>query len=273
MQANIIRNEKIQKHNVEPYHFKVLSSEIIHKEEIKEEPQVKVSPTEDNEQNQEEGVEFQSTPLVQPETNIPPSSLQDGFVETLLKKTDELSSNIIKLQMKIESQEEEFEKRLGEETLRAREEGLKEGYEKAKAEYEENLKELQTQYGRSIGLLEEECKNFQDFTEKTKNELSSTAIEVAKEVIQKEVSMESSTIASNLANALMDELDSQSKISIKVNVEDFDKLKEEFSSYENVQVLSDDAISKGGVIILSDKGNLDGNLNTRLEKIVQMMGE
>ncbi len=271
MQANIIRNERIKKHNVEPYHFKVLSSNIISPSET----ETKTTPntTEPSEPvvEIETNLEQEEFKLEEP-INTEPQANND-FVETLLKKTDELSDNIVKLQMKIESQEEEFEKRLAEEVQRAKEEGLNEGYEKAKAENEEILAGAQSQYARSVSLLEQECVKFQEFLNQTKEELPSTAIEVASEVIQKEVSKDSSSVASSLANALIKELESNIKIQLKVNPKDFSELQTEFEHNEYVELISDDAVSKGGVIVLSDKGNFDGSLDTRLKHIKQIMSQ
>ncbi len=280
MDASVIRNEKINKHNVETYHFKVLSSSTPTEEgfvsqslaqkfeEIK--PELKAQNEQEDIQNISH--EENKTPTTTPkkEQENPP---QDSFVEKLLKKTDELSTNIIKLQMQIENQEAEFEKRLEEEILRAQEEGQRIGEQTAQTKYQEALQSLQTQYFRSISLLEEECKNLNEFTQKNEEELSNVAIQIAKEVIAKEVEDHSSQIAKNLAASLLKDLQSDIQKQIKVNPKDYEELKNTFQSDELVQIKQDEAISQGGLIILSDSGNIEATISKRLEKFIQMMDE
>ncbi len=58
---------------------------------------------------------------------------------------------------------------------------------------------------------------------------------------------------------------------MKVSPKDYESLKEVYSTIENIRVDSDSAITEGGVIILSDAGNLDGNISTRLEKVKNLI--
>jgi len=90
-------------------------------------------------------------------------------------------------------------------------------------------------------------------------------------VILKEVKHSSSEIASELSKNLMEELKDAKNIKLKVNPKDYDALKEIYSSIENIRVDSDSAITEGGVVILSDVGNLDGNIYTRLDKVKNLI--
>ena len=106
---------------------------------------------------------------------------------------------------------------------------------------------------------------------KSEEELGQTAIKIAKEVIEKEVSSASSQIAHHLANSLIKELSDVKNIEIRVNPEDSDYLKEQFSKNERIKVSADDAISKGGVVIISEGGNIDATMQTRLEKLKMLV--
>lgn len=270
MMKNVIRNEKIVNHNVEPYRFKVLGS-IAPSASDTIEP-VEVAPKEIEESGEplvNEAVETQDSS----EQSVSKPMVEDAFVEKLLEKTDELSSNIIKLQMQIENQEEEFETRLQDATQRAKEDGIKEGEEQTIKAYEAQIAELQNQYSRSIAILNEEHLKFQEFMKKSELELSEVAIDVSKEVIQQEISKKSKDIALSLARALIGELEDATKIEIKVNPEDIAYLQESFEGEESVKISADDAIAKGGVIVLSDVGNLDGSIDIRLAKIKQLAQE
>ncbi|OSQ24352.1 flagellar assembly protein FliH [Campylobacter concisus] len=196
---------------------------------------------------------------------------ESSFVEELLKKTDELSSNIIKLQIQIENQESEFAKRLETEISRAKEDGKNEGIAQANAANEARINELEARFNASAAKLDEQYVKFDEFLKKIEEELGQTAIKIAKEVIDKEISTSSNQIAHHLASSLIKELSNVKNIEIRVNPEDSEYLKEQFSKNEHVKISADDAISKGGVVIISDGGNIDATMQTRLEKLKMLV--
>ncbi|HEG0607354.1 TPA: flagellar assembly protein FliH [Campylobacter coli] len=270
--SNVISGGTSDQHVVEGYRFKVISEFDNHTEEKQHHPQISneeniiTSSKDENPTN-----ESQTPAPSQVVQEVQTPAFQPSFVEDLLKKTDEMSSNIIKLQMQIESQESEFNNRLNSELENAREKFSKEGYEQAKAEFEKELNELRDKYLKSVSKLEEACTNLNVFIEKNEKELADTAIDIAKEVILKELENNSSKIAYALAKDLINELKGAGSIEIKVNSVDYNYLKEHFSENSHIKITLDDAISKGSVIILSDSGNIESNLNARLIKIKKMV--
>ena len=196
---------------------------------------------------------------------------ESSLVEELLKKTDELSSNIIKLQMQIENQESEFAKRLEAEISRAKEDGKNERVAQANAANEAKINDLEARFSASAAKLEEQYIKFDEFLKKIEEELGQTAIKIAKEVIDKEISTSSNQIAHHLASSLIKELSNVKNIEIRVNPEDSEYIKEQFSKNEHVKISADDAISKGGVVIISDGGNIDATMQTRLEKLKMLV--
>jgi len=238
---------------IKKYHFNTLSLDdsLIVEEESVELPVEKIE--ENRLQEQDEKVE------------------DDSFISELLKKTDDLSSNVIKLQMQIEKQQSEFNKRLEEEKKKAFEEGKKEGEESIKEKLQDEIEEIKDQYIKSIASLNELNINIQNRLDVLENDLSTTAVDIATKVIKQELDEDSSKIAKILAVSLIKELKDASKISIKVNPKDFDYIKEEFNSREYIEILSDDAIVSGGVIILSDVGNIDAQISARLKKVSELV--
>ncbi|EGK1210669.1 flagellar assembly protein FliH [Campylobacter jejuni] len=269
--SNVISGGASDQHVVEGYRFKVISEFDNHTGEKKHTQ----TPDEENanislndEKPVEENQAIAPTQAVM-ETQIP--AFQPSFVEDLLKKTDEMSSNIIKLQMQIESQENEFNNRLNSELENAKEKFAKEGYEKAKEEFQKELSDFKDKYLKSIAKLDNACENLENFIEKNEKELADTAIDIAKEVILKELELNSSKIAYALAKDLIGELKGASAIELKVNAEDYEYLKEQFDQNAHIKISLDDAISKGSVVIISDAGNIESNLNSRLTKIKKMV--
>ena len=287
MKSSVITSETSPAHFIENYRFKVLGSN----ERAQDSAPVLIEENnlseELNEQNLEQGGENftpQNQPVHQMQSNMqnhfapqPQNSqahqpgFDSSFVEELLKKTDELSSNIIKLQMQIENQESEFAKRLEAEIARAKEDGKNEGIAQTNAANEAKIKEFEAKFSASAAKLDEQYVKFDEFLKKSEEELGQTAIKIAKEVIEKEVSSASSQIAHHLANSLIKELSDVKNIEIRVNPEDIDYLKEQFSKNERVKVSADDAISKGGVVIISEGGNIDATMQTRLEKLKMLV--
>ena len=257
---NVIDTKIANEHKIEPYRFKVLGSgNSDYEEEVISEPM----------QTEKVDEEVIAKPNI--ETPVKQDEQQNKFIEELLKKSDELSSNIIKLQMQVEKQESEFQNRLNSELEREAKSSYEKGYQSAKEELLGGLEETKQKYFNSINILEEEAKKGNDFLKHIETELSQTAVEVAKEVILKEIKHTSSEIAAALSKNLMEELKDAKNIKLKVNPKDYDALKEIYSSIENIRVDSDTAITEGGVVILSDVGNLDGNISTRLEKVKNLI--
>ena len=56
---------------------------------------------------------------------------------------------------------------------------------------------------------------------------------------------------------------------IKVNPLDFEFLDEELKENPNIKLKSDDAIARGGVIVISENGNVDGNIMSRYNILKQ----
>ena len=284
MKSSVITSETSPAHFIENYRFKVLgvgeraadSAPVLREENNLSE--------ELSEQNfAQKGENFIPQASHQTQTNSQnhfasqaqsPQIQQAGessFVEELLKKTDELSSNIIKLQMQIENQESEFAKRLEAEISRAKEDGKNEGIVQANAANEARINELEARFSTSAAKLDEQYVKFDEFLKKIEEELGQTAIKIAKEVIDKEISTSSNQIAHHLASSLIKELSNVKNIEICVNSEDSEYIKEQFSKNEHVKISADDAISKGGVVIISDGSNIDATMQTRLEKLKMLV--
>lgn len=271
--TNVISTNNSDKHVIDNYHFKVLSEFASEQEQNQRQEQSQSAgiQTEQMQVNQDtQDTQQDELPASQAtQTN----TFQNAFVEDLLKKTDEMSSNIIKLQMQIESQESEFNNRLNTELENAKQNAQQEGYEKAKAEFEKELNEISEKYLKSIAKLDEACQRLDGFIEKNEKELASTAIDIAKEVIAKELEESSSKNALNLAQELMQELKGASSIELRVSPLDYDFVKSKLSDVKNLKISLDDAISKGSVIVLSDVANIESNLNSRLDKIKKMVNQ
>ena len=262
MKSSLISSEKAKEHFIENYRFKVLG------QEKKQDP----ARGQDSEDQKPDAGEQESSNLNDVKEQGVHFKPESSFIEELLKRTDEMSGNMIKLQMQIENQENEFAKRLESEIQRAKEDGIRQGTEEAAAKFNEELKALESRYLGSINKLEEQAAKFESLIASSEAQLPTTAIEIAKEVVKKEISLNSANIAAAICKELFSEIKDAKEVQVKVNPKDYEFIKENFSG-QNVKISADEAISAGGAIVLSDAGNLEGTIEARLEKIKKIIGQ
>jgi len=249
--ATVIPSDSIERHNVNKYNFKVIA--LGSKDETHEEESIQ----ENNPAKQ----------IKEVDSSALSNSSKESLIESLMKKTDEMSSNFIKLQMKLEQKEEEFQEELKKAKEEAFAEGMQAGHAKAIEEIENNLSQKITLFEESIKRLDLSASEFKNALENVKSELVTAALDIAQEVIKIEVSQNSAEIAKILSDELIKDLQTTSKITLKVNPKDHALISEHLGKLENIDVLSDSAISEGGVIVISDAGNIDAQISKRFERV------
>ena len=248
--SRVVNGESIEKHIVKPYDFKPLedSSSENKSSDTKEESAIYKSYYEENNQNK----------------------INEEVIEKLLGKIEELSNSIVKIQEEFKNQLNECKKEIEIQKQKAFEEGYNKGKEEVSLELNKILEEKLKLLDSSIKKVDSINEVFEEKFLSLEKELVSIALDIAQEVIQKEVSENSKEIAYNLAKALMEDVKDATKITIKVNSKDASYLKEEL---KNVEVVEDDAIKEGGVVIVSDVGNIDAEIKQRFKTIKEAILE
>jgi flagellar assembly protein FliH len=253
-----ISNDKIGKHSVDKYNFKVLSSTLDDTSQESQTSSLTQKYTSENNPNRRES-DIDSSAMSQ--------SSKDALIESLMQKTDEMSSNFIKLQMKLEEKEEDYLKEIQKVKEDAFNEGFEAGIKKATSDKEASVTNGLAQFSSSVKTLEDSAKKFDIALENIKGELIAAALDISKEVINAELSQNSSEIAKVLGDELIKELQHGSKITLRVNPKDHGVISEHVGSLEHVEVVSDGAVSEGGVVAISDVGNIDSQISKRFEKV------
>jgi flagellar assembly protein FliH len=256
--ASIISSDRISRHTVDKYNFKVLALGADSSEEFVESTFAKKQPLVEPEGPIKER-EVDSSAMSQ--------SSKDSLIESLLNKTDEMSSNFIKLQMKLESMSEEHKSELAKVKEDSFAAGLEAGREKALKDDEKNVSNVVSQYSASIEKLEKSAKEFESALEGIKSELISAALDISNEVIKVELQENSKKVAFTLAKELIKELQGASKVVLKVNPKDHGAISQAVGSMAHVEVISDNAVTLGGVIAISDAGNIDAQISKRFERV------
>ena len=251
----VINKENLSGHSIGKYQFKILSGlsgASVH--EAVEELELQRPKT-------EEILSSEGT------INSTAKSGKDELIESLLKKADDMSSNFIKMQMRLETLQEEHAQAIEEAKKSAFDEGFLAGIAQEQMQNSQRNIQGQDQFALSVKTLEDTAAQFSLSLEEIQKELTHTALEIAKEVIGIETHENSAKIAAKLSEALIEELGDAAKITLRVNPNDHGTISEKVGSLKNVEVLSDRAISAGGVVAISDLGNIDSQIKKRFERL------
>lgn len=193
------------------------------------------------------------------------SSLEKDLIEKLLKKSDDLSASL----KGFEERFSDLQTKSLEREKSAREDGIKEGKMMADLELKKDIENEREKIASSLSKLESTIESTKEQIAKLESELSAIALDIAKEVIIKEISTDSAKIAASIARELLKSMSGNLNVIIKVNPADFEFLNNLAKGKEHITIKSDDAIAKGGVVIISENGNIDGNIMSRYKLLKQ----
>jgi len=270
----VIPPEKVKRHIVQKYQFKVLVPDGV--DEKVGEAQIEngkiqryiFNELSDTEERKKEEIPALSDieEAKEEEQTVEPQEDNSGLSEELLKRVESLSDELVKCQMTLEKREKELESRLEEERKTVFEEGVAAGRIEGQRACEEQLASMQRQIEASVRALEESRQKFLEKVDSIEEELIETALDLAKQVIVKEITQDSQEIALRLTQLLLGEIKEASSVTLKVNPQDYDYLSESLKE-EKIKIIPDSAISPGGVVVISDVGSIDGDIMHRFERI------
>jgi len=287
--SKIIMSEETENHDIERYSFRNLDMHSGPRPELrKTSPTEPARPVAGTVQAEEPSL---SVPATNPTINVTPEETKETasrpaeaasvsseeliklreenlqMTESFLKKIDELSSSVVKMEMKLEKQQDEFSAQLEEERRVAYESGLKEGRMLQAQEDQSELERQRTHLRESLLKIDGIAKSFQSTSDTIEKELVETAVDIAKEVIITEIGDNSHTIALALSRKLIEDVKGAMKITLKAHPDDALFLKENLQDNASIEVIEERAVAKGGVIIISDAGNLNGTIHERYERL------
>ncbi|MCI2236107.1 MULTISPECIES: flagellar assembly protein FliH [Helicobacter] len=272
---NIITEERKSKHDIQKYSFR--NMEVAKKQQTldtkkdfaQKEPEPTISQTSPISQDLSEEQIQEVQKIEEIPVQVAPSLklFETEVVDKILQKSDVLAQSLQKLQEQFDKQEKEISQKVIEAKAEAKEQGFNEGYQKAKQELEAQINSQKELYSLSIKRIDEHISNAKNHIINLEKELSSIALDIAKEVITNEVNTNSAKIATSLARNLLQNLAENTQVTLKVFPGDLEELKETLQDLNNVSIQGDPAIAKGGVIILSNEGNIDGDIYMRFEAL------
>lgn len=257
-EENLIARSDLVKHNVQKYEFKTMSKDQDDSTDKALIPQVSMPFVENSNQPGNIDGKKSGNP-----------SLEQDLIERLLQKTDELSSSLAKLQIQFEKQQLEIEERVNTARSDAYKDGIKVGEEKVKKEMLEMVEKERSALIQSAITLDKEMQKSQVHLASLEKELSGIAVDIAREVIVKEIDSSSQKVALSLAKELLGATIDATDVHLRVNTIDYPYLNENLKDTQKIKLEADDAIAKGGVVITSSSGNIDGNIMSRYRALKQ----
>ena len=262
----VIPPDRTAGHVIQKYNFKVL---VAAKDESDEAVEQNVAEALKQTEEQKENIEVQTA---ESQENLSESaSSKDEMIEELLKKADELSSNLVKMQMQLEKQQDEFSNQLKEAKETSFEEGKMAGISECETKYKNEIDELRSRLSHTIAVLDQSRDGFLKKIDTIEEDLIEAALDLAKEVINKEIDKNSKDIALRLSKLLLEEIKDATKITLKVNPEDYEYIKNSLEDVTKIEVISDPAVGLGGVVIISDSGNIDAQILSRFNRIKETL--
>lgn len=250
-EKSVIAANELEAHTMNKYDFKTIT-----KQEMDSQKQKEKENNSDDEPNKAQVAMIES-------------SLEKELIDKLLQKSDDLSATL----KGFEERFAELQSQAIEREKSAKEEGIKEGKLMVDLELKNSIESEREKIASSINKLDSAIEGAKEQIAKLESELSSIALDIAKEVIIKEVSEESAKVAASIAKELLKSMSGNLDVVIKVNPADFEFLDNLAKGKENIKIKSDDAISKGGVVIISENGNIDGSIMSRYKLLKQSVIE
>ena len=178
---------------------------------------------------------------------------------------------------------EEEKKILEEEKKKFEEKGYKEGYEKGYREgFEKGLKDSNEKIQEMAEQYKQTLEKLNKLREKIYEEAQSEMILIVKEALKKIVSAEIKSSEEFILNVIKETTKSiveTKKIVIKVSPEDYSFLTENKEKLESlvsgqeVELVEDPGITRGGCIIQTDMGEIDSTVETKLEEVLNILEE
>ena len=112
---------------------------------------------------------------------------------------------------------------------------------------------------------------FEQATFQMETKLLKTSISIAQKIISIEVGENSSKIAKQTISHVLDKIKTASKVQIHLNPKDYEILKGQLNLESFIELKSDANVAAGGVVIASDLGNFDGNIESKVASMLDSL--
>jgi len=132
-------------------------------------------------------------------------------------------------------------------------------------------KDLDQQLIQALRDLKNYASFFEQATFQLESKILKTSMSIAKKIINVEIGEQSSSIAKMTIENILNKIKTASEITIHLNPKDYLVLKDELNLDDFIKIQEDLNVTAGGVVIASDLGNFDGNIEAKVESIIESL--
>ena len=132
-------------------------------------------------------------------------------------------------------------------------------------------KDIDAQVVQAIRDLKHYAAFFEQATFQMETKLLKTSISIAQKIISIEVGENSAKIAKQTITHLLDKIKTASKVQIHLNPKDYEILKDQLNLENFIELKQDANVTAGGVVIASDLGNFDGNIESKVSSMLDSL--
>lgn len=132
-------------------------------------------------------------------------------------------------------------------------------------------KDIDAQVVQAIKDLKQYASFFEKATFQMEEKILKTSFAIAKKIINIELGENSSKIAEQTVKSLLDKVKTSSKVTIHLNPRDYEVLKDRLQLDSFIELREDLNVNPGGVVIASDLGNFDGNVEAKISSILETL--
>ncbi len=134
-----------------------------------------------------------------------------------------------------------------------------------------SAKEIDAQVVQAIKDLRQYANFFEQATFQMESKLLKTSLSIAKKIIAIELGENSTLIAKQTINNLLEKVKNASKVKIHLNPKDYVVLKNDLNLENFIELVEDPNVTIGGVVIASDLGNFDGNIEAKVSSMIESL--
>lgn len=132
-------------------------------------------------------------------------------------------------------------------------------------------RDIDKQVVEAIKDLKHYASFFEQATFQMETKLLKTSMSIAKKIINVEIGENSAAIAKETISNILGKIKTASKVKIHLNPKDFAILKGELNLEPFIELLEDANVTAGGVVIASDLGNFDGNIEAKVSTMLESL--
>lgn len=132
-------------------------------------------------------------------------------------------------------------------------------------------RDIDAQVVAAIKDLKHYASFFEQAALQMESKILKTSVAIAQKIINIEISANSTAIAKETINSILSKIKTASKIKIHLNPKDFQILKGELNLEPFIDLLEDSNVAPGGVVIASDLGNFDGNIEAKVASMLESL--